>query len=725
MSQLHVPRLAQQGAAALAAALGTLTASGALGQNTPAAAQPATGAPPAEQATPPEAAQLRFRMDEIVVTATRSPRKLFDAPYLVDVVGAQQLRQRSYRSTPEALLDVPGVMVQKTSHGQGSPFIRGFTGFRNVFLIDGIRLNNSVFRDGPNQYWNTVDPLSLDRLEVVKGPASTLYGSDAIGGAVAAYTISPYASGEGFQAAGSLFYRFSSAERSHVGRVEGSVGQGDVFGAVVGLSLKHFGDLQAGDPTRRQPNTGYNEIDVDFKTRIRLTELATLIVAHQTVQQNNVPRTHRTRFAKSFHGTTIGSDRRRDLDQERNLTYAQLVAQDMDGPVQSMRLNLSWQRQRETRDRIRSSGSRDFQGFEVDTIGLWGRFTSQTPVGELTYGAEWYHDNVNSFSSRNPIQGPVGDDATYDLVGLYLQDAVALGERTEAILGGRFDYARADAASVQDPATGKRIGVSDDWTSLVGNLRVRHSFVPDRLQVFAGLSQGFRAPNLSDLTRLDSARTNEIETPAPGLDPERFLQYEVGVKTQGSWWSAQASYFYTDIDDLIVRTPTGRQIDGENEVTKRNSGDGFVQGVELGGRLQLHPQWTLFGQLAWVEGEVDTFPTSQANKRREPLDRLAPLMGEIGLRYDEPDGTFWVEGLVRLADKADRLSTRDKADTSRIPPGGTPGYAVVSVRGGVRLAQNVDLTLALENIGDVDYRIHGSGQNEPGRNFVVSVEFTF
>ncbi len=86
--------------------------------------------------------------------------------------------------------EVPGVIVQKTGHGQGSPFLRGFTGFRTLLLIDGIRLNNSVFRDGPNQYWNTVDPFTIGQLEIIKGPSSVLFGSDAIGGTVNVVTRS-------------------------------------------------------------------------------------------------------------------------------------------------------------------------------------------------------------------------------------------------------------------------------------------------------------------------------------------------------------------------------------------------------------------------------------------------------------------------------------------------------------------------------------------------------
>ncbi|HRV81833.1 MAG TPA: Plug domain-containing protein, partial [Planctomycetota bacterium] len=107
-------------------------------------------------------------------------------------IGADEVFEHNYRTLPEALRDVPQVMVQETSYGQGSPYLRGFTGFGTVLLVDGVRLNNSVFRAGPNQYWNTVDITSLDRLEVELGPNSPLYGSDALGGVVRAFTRSPY-----------------------------------------------------------------------------------------------------------------------------------------------------------------------------------------------------------------------------------------------------------------------------------------------------------------------------------------------------------------------------------------------------------------------------------------------------------------------------------------------------------------------------------------------------
>lgn len=596
-----------------------------------------TSGPTAEPPSDATAGTLTYRFDEVVVTASRLSASGFDQPYAIDTLSEERIGDRLYRTTPEALRDIPGIMIQKTGHGQGSPQIRGFTSFRNLFLIDGIRLNNSVFRDGPNQYWNTVDPLSIRRYEVVKGPGSILYGSDAVGGTVNAITKGPQGYDDGFRSGGRLYYRLSSAERSQVGRVEAYGTWDHTLGLYVGGSVKNFGDLEGGRDVSTQDETGYGEWDLDFKMEYFLNPDTRLVFAHQTVRQNEVPRTHKTIYGLTWEGLTRGSELARDLWQERDLTYAQLHAENMQGWVESMKLSLSWQEQRERRERLRTGGRFDTQGFYVGTLGVSAQFESPSRIGRLVYGIDYYHDHVNSSSSSNPIQGPVGDDASYDLLGVFLQDTIPMHDRLDLILGGRYELARARADSVEDPATGARIRVSDEWKAVVGTGRlIYHLDRAGHWNVFGGVSQAFRAPNLSDLTRLDTARTNEIETPTPDLDPEHFLTYEGGLKADYEDLSLQLAYFYTDIRDMIVRAPTGTVIDGNFEVTKRNAGDGFVHGIELGGRWRFHPELTAFGALTWIDGEVDAFPTTAPVKRREPIDRLMPMTGQIGLRWEHP-----------------------------------------------------------------------------------------
>ena len=267
--------------------------------------------------------------------------------------------------------------------------------------------------------------------------------------------------------------------------------------------------------------------------------------------------------------------------------------------------------------------------------------------------------------------------------------------------------------------------MSGDWDDAVGSARLLYYLNDTKSwNAFAGVSQGFRAPNLSDLTRLDTARTDEIETPSPDLDPEHFVSYEIGLKAGTPDLVAQLAYFYTEIDGMIVRTPTGRGIDGDYEVTKKNAGDGYIQGVELDARYHFWWNLTAFGVFTWMEGKVDTYPTSDADLATEYIDRLMPPTGRLGLRWDH-GGKYWVEGACTMAAKADRLSTRDEADTSRIPPGGTPGYTVYDIRAGWNCSEDLALSIAVENVTDEDYRIHGSGVNEPGRNLVFAMQSTF
>jgi len=697
------------------------------------AAEASSEAQDAAAATPRDAEGELVDLEPFVVTPTRELRRLDEAPSLTSLITATDLLEEQPRTVPEALDELPGVMVQKTAHGQGSPFIRGFTGFRNLLLIDGIRLNNSVFRDGPNQYWNTIDPYSVDRLEVVKGPGSVLYGSDAIGGTVNVLTTGPLLAGEGLHVGGRGFYRLSSAERSHTYRGSLEVVQDGTVGLLVGGTFRDYGDLETGGG--RAPRTGYEELDFDAKLEWLIDDGVRLVLAHQRVDLDDAWRTHPTVFGRSFAGTSVGDEQRRGLDQNRELTYAQLRAEDLDGVIDSAIVSLSYQTQAEARDRVRADGRRDVQGFDADTIGVWAQLGSSTPIGRLTWGVEWYRDEVDAFRtdfaadgslSAVRIQGPVADDATYDLVGVYLQNEMPLGEDLDLFLGGRWTYARADAGRVEDPQTGDPTSITEDFDALVGSARA--VWTPSGLEgvgFFGGVSQGFRAPNLSDLTRLDTARSDEIETPSPGLDPERFLAFEAGMRVRRETFAAQAAVYRTEIDDLIIRQPTGVLIEGDREVTKRNSGSGFVQGLELEASWELHPGWTLGGALSWMDGEIDTFPTSDPVLVREPLSRLMPTTGRLSLRWDSPDRRFWVEGLATLAETQDELSSSDASDTQRIPPGGTPGYAVYAVRGGWRTDHGVTVTAALENVTDEDYRIHGSGVNEPGINFILGVEVRF
>ena len=714
------------GVAAGALAVAAMLPLSAQAQNPPGDAPP-SAAP--EQASPTDDASVEVPYTEyVVVTATRHEADEFDLPYTVDVIGDTELRSRKlFRSVPDALRELPAVLVQKTAHGQGSPFIRGFTGFHTLFLVDGIRLNNSVFRSGPNQYWATVDPLSIQQLELVKGPSSVLYGTDAVGGTVNAITGPRLAWDEpGISAR--LYYRGASATATNVGTVDVSGTVSGKFGYYVRGAVKDFGDVTAGPPTGLQPNTGYDETDADGRLEYRFAPDSRLVFGFQKVNQNDVPRTHKTIFARSFKGTTVGNERRRDLDQDRELLYLQYHAGSFGPAIDHARFSLSSHRQEELRDRLRSPGrGGDLQGFDVVTYGFSGQLESISPVGYVTYGAEYYRDGVNSFTQKFDengnltaigIQGPVADDSTYDLAGLYVQNEFSASERVDLIAGARYTYAAVDAGKVD--IDGAQSAIADSWSSLVGNFRAGFR-VDDRWRLFGGVAQGFRAPNLADLTKLDD--TSAFEVPAPGLSPENFVSFEAGAKTRLAKGTGQIAYFYTLIDNLIVQSPTGQEINGTPVVRKDNIGDGFVHGIELQGLLALTPSWNVTGNFTWMRGEVDQFDEAAGFALvRAPLSRVMPITTNVGIRYAPPQRGYWTELFTTVAGAQDRLALRDITDTERIPPGGTPGYTVYTLRGGFEFSQHLSVSAALENVTDVDYRGHGSGSNQPGANFILGLE---
>ena len=679
---------------------------------------------------------LEELMSVPVASATRVATDPFALPFFTQALSRQDYERLMPATLPNWLQETPGIMVQKTANGQASPYIRGFTGFRTALLIDGIRLNNSTFRDGPNQYWSTVDVMSVDRLEVVQGPGSVLYGSDAVGGIVNALTRGPETPGPGLSWHGSAAARAASAENSIATRAETSGPLGDRATLHLGGTWKEFGELRGGQAAGAQPKTRYGEQDLDAKLAWLLCPNLKLTLAHQTVNQDDIWRTHSTIYGLGWEGLAPGSDYQRLYDQERHLTYLQLHATDLPGFIEKASLSVSDHVQDEAQYRVRGNRRSEEAKAGVNTLGSWLQLESPSGLGRWVYGATYYRDWVDS-SSRvynadgslrsAGIQGPVADDSTYDQLGVFAQDSLPAWGPLEVTLRGRYEHLQASAGRIGDPVTGLPYSYSSSWDSVVGGARALVHLDPDKhWNVFGGLGQSFRAPNLSDLTRSDIAGSGQIETPSTGVSPEEFLTCEAGVKSRYQRWDFEAAYFFTDIRNMIIRTPTGRIVNGAAEVTKQNAGEGYIHGVELQAHARLTQQLTALATLSWQQGQIEAFPTSDpALKAREPASRLMPTTSLLALRWTPPSSKYWAEAQCVLAGRQDRLSSQDRADTERIPPGGTPGYAVWNLRAGWRPCKNATISAAIENLANEDYRIHGSGINEPGRNFVLSAEVRF
>ncbi len=681
-------------------------------------------------------ARQEAAIDDVVVIGRRPGSKLLTSPASVESLSGHNLSFRqSGTSVAESLQALPGFHIQKTGPGMSSPFIRGFTGFHTVMAVDGIRLNHSAFRSGPNQYWNTVDPLSIERIDVIKGPAAILHGSDAVGGVVGAFTetLDMGAEGKGWVGGGRTLYRYATGENSHTGRLSFHAGYDGRFGASLGVTYRDFGDINAGGDLGRLGETSHDQQFLDFKSRVVANDHVEIELLVQSARLNGVPRTHKSIQSVSYHGTSVGSDQYRRFDQDRDLALLTVWMDDASF-FESGALRLAYQGQSELQSRLRDDGRLDKTGFEVDTLIINSDFTSETKVGRFVWGVDFVRDWVGSERTQfDPttgmmtvyLQGPVANDSTYTTLGLFVEDTIDLTERVHLTAGLRYDYISVSAGTVADPATGTAFSFNESYHSVVGGLRLLAD-INDDWSFYTGMNMAFRAPNLSDLTRFDSARSNEVETPAPGLNPERFLAFELGARHESETFSMQLAGFYTMIFDGIIRTPTGTVIGGEDEVTKTNVGDGEVYGVEFAASWQLSDEWRLDGVASWAEGAQDTFPTSAPVIEREPMSRMQPFHASAAVNWAPGflDG-FNANFSVAVAGRQDRLSTRDLRDTQRIPADGTPGYTLYNLRMSYDIDPTKTLFLHFDNMGDKNYRLHGSGQQEVGFNAVVGFDVRF
>jgi hemoglobin/transferrin/lactoferrin receptor protein len=679
------------------------------------------------------AAENSSQLDDMVVVASGHEASRFTTPYTTYDLNPDDIRLRLQAPIfPEALRDVPGVMLQKTGHGMTSPYLRGFTSQRTVLLADGIQLNNSFLREGPNQYWTLVDPFFYREVEVMMGPASALYGSDAIGGVVYARSapLSQGRPGSGLTwHGGEIVFRYAQAERSFSEHVEGEIGMADAWSLRLGLTRQDFGDLRTGNDVGNE-NTDFEQWGANLRLQIWLDDNESLTVGYDHVDQDDIDRVHRTIEHRDFHGTLSkgsASDLRRVYDHDRRTAFAHYRMCDGSGLFDEADIHLFYTYFAENYLRIKSRTDWRYRPTDIDTLG--GRICLRkfSDWGRWDVGVDVTHDwvdargwNVRDGARTELPQGVVADDATYLLAGVFAQNEAALTDRLILTTGVRFDHARLRAGDVAFSNPDRVGDMEANWSAVTGSLRALYKVLPDdRLNVFAGASQGFRAPNLSDATREDDFGGGQ-ESPTADLDAERFTTLEAGLKHRGERTLIEAAVYHTFIKDRIGRLT----LDGN--ATKRNLDNGYVQGIELLGTWRFLRQFEAFGWVAWQRGEEDTYAGAEIlnGTTDRPLSRMHPLSAEVGLRWQHPGDRCWIECAVRMADRQDKLAPAEKND-NRFPPGATPGYAVVNLRTGVRIAENTDLALALENIGDREYRVHGSGVNEPGRQFVVTLRHTF
>ncbi|MFC5050792.1 TonB-dependent receptor plug domain-containing protein [Rubritalea spongiae] len=662
-------------------------------------------------------------LEPTVVTASRVEQKQLDTPYSISIISEDQIIDEQLRTVPESLKNTSGVMIQKTTHGHGSPFIRGFTGRQNLLLVDGVRMNNSTWRSGPIQYWNTLDVYSVDRMELVKGPGSVMYGSDSLGGTLNLLSKgADYWLEQGSFQNGGVYYRYDTNSQSNVGHLEQNIGEGGKWGLHLGASVKSFGDIR--DSFFGQMNrTGYQEQNVDVKYSQALSETTQMDLAFQYLNQDNVWRWHSTTLSErggsglswqhGDHVTQAGTLDYRIYDQERYLTYAKFSGSNGVGLLEEWASTVSYQKSQDSETR---SDPR-WGVTNVQTFGVSFQASGETGPGRLVWGADFYHDNVDSDAS-DPSRRPVADGARYDSLGAFTQYNWDVVENFQLELGARASYFDSAWDSVYNRNLGHDVSGDGNWGDISFSVRGTYDLSEDWV-LYGGVSEGFRAPNLADLTGSTVSRSSDEVIGSSDLDAEKVVSFELGSKADWRDLSFSFAGFYTWIRNPI--TSAQQTISGVDYLRLTNGEEGYIWGLEADAAWRIAAQWEILGNLTYQDGKQKSQAVIDGPVVEDTVSRLAPFSGNVRLRWTEEGGKYWIEGQLLGAVTQDNLSQSDLGDDQRIPSNGTPGYLVGSIRGGWQVQENLLVTLGLENLTDEDYRVHGSGVNEPGINALLGI----
>ena len=646
---------------------------------------------------------IPYPLSEVVITADRFSSARFYTPEAIDRIESSTMQQDQLRTAPEALIRMPGVFVQKTNHGGGSPFLRGVTGNQTLLLVDGIRLSNATQRYGPNQYFNTVDVFSLDRIEVLRGSGSVQYGSDAIGGTIHALGRDALLADKPSWGS-SLLARILTRgmEQSLHGDVEYGSRKAAFRG---GISWRDFGDLAGGDTTGRQIPSGYDELDYDVRGKILPGTKTTLTFAFQQVHQWNVPVYHKIAL-EDYAVNKMGL-------QDRKLAWLKMNRKLDKGIWKDITLAVSWQHSEEGRD-MRKNGS-DILRYENDQVRSAGfsaeTYTARGNFWSASSGFEIYADRVKSTRTDADLSTGISTAKR----GLY-PDGSAMSSLA-AFTIHRFSLSQWNISAgarwntyiikVNDRSTGTILLTP---SAMVGNLSCLRKISPAS-NVFVSLNTGFRAPNIDDLGTLGIVDFR-YEQPNFDLKPEHSIQVQLGYKYQSRKFSGEAYLYRNELYDLIVRNRAGiDSIEGYPVYRKENAERARIQGVEASWFVVPARSWLLSGSITYTRGLNIT--------QDDPIRRIPPVFGMLALEYRHKKGRIGAECLA--AGKQARLARGDK-DDNRIPEGGTPGWTVLNILGSYRLG-SFTIDLILNNILNKDYRYHGSGVNGIGRSAMVTMRF--
>ena len=706
----------------------------------------------------------QYVLEQAVVSASRLQDTRLTLARKIDLIKKEEIQQTSSQTTADVLGRLSGVFIQKSQGGGGSPMIRGFAANRVMIAVDGVRMNNAIFRSGNLQNIISIDPNTIQTAEVMYGPGALMYGSDGIGGVMNIYTIRPLVSGTSEslrKTEAMLRYSTANAEKTfHFLQNHGKKNFGFLFGA----TYSHFDDFIAGkgnipeylrpdyqffdgirDITignqnpRRQVGTAYNQLNltgairwipyhrVDVSLDVKYATTSDIPRYDRLVERRN----NNLRFGDWYYGP-----------QTWLMNSFKVKHQASDIIYDVLNVNISHQYFEESRhSRNFGNLNRNSRTESVNVLSLNTDFyKSLNKTAKIQYGIELIMNDIASKASvqnlesmtSQPIVSRYPNGAYWNSAGVYANYSKTLN-KINFQSGIRYNHIFStsifDQKELEFPFEKAQINTG----ALTGSINFSYH-TNKNWKITSSLSTGFRAPNIDDIAKIFDSEPFTVTVPNPGLKPEYAYNADIGImKTFGNHSYIEISGFYTYLDEAMVRRPF--MFGGEDSIVYdgvlseviaiQNAANAKVYGVQLAMLYQLNKSFQLNSRINWQTGiEIDE------SGEEVPLRHAVPFYGNASIAYRQDRFSAEIFFMFQSSIRAEDMPPTESAkpvlyakDSNGNP--WSPSWHTFDLRLSMAINENFRVNFHVENLLDTLYRPYSSGISGMGRNFVLSLRGNF
>ncbi|MEO6488971.1 MAG: TonB-dependent receptor [Ferruginibacter sp.] len=702
-------------------------------------------------------------LDEVSISATRFATAKKFIPQKVLTISAKKNSFYNQQTTAEMLTHSGSVLVQKSQLGGGSPIVRGFEANKVLLVVDGVRMNNAIFRGGHLQNVITLDNAILEKTEILLGSSSVMYGSDALGGVISFYTKKPALSQSSDKIifTGNAFVRYASAYNEKSGHMDISVA-GNKIGSITSFTYTDLGYLKQGasyydkfpnwgkrtfyvvringidsmvknNNVNKQTPTGYKQYDLLQKFLFKTGKVEHVL----NFQYSTSADINRYDRLTETTGAGIAKSAEWYYGPQKRLLAAWTVNPGRTAIYDQAQIATAYQQVEESRhNRNFRSIKLNHREEQVKIGSVNADFLKKVKKFELGYGAELIYNKVNSsayaenistgaespLDTRYPDGGSNSESYAAYATGLYKLSGKLI------VNGGlRFTHNRLyskfnDTSFFPFPYK----DIEQSSSSITGTAGI--VYLPAEGWKISGLvSTGFRTPNVDDMAKVFESSGGTLIVPNPDIDPEKTINYELGIsKKIKNMLEISATAWYTDYHDVLTTafsTFNGSGIviyDGtaSQVVTIVNKNKAYLWGISGNLDASIGGHFTFSSVINYTYGRIKEEPKDY------PLDHVSPLFGKTSVlaRFGKLSGEVFA--LYSAAkDSADyNLRGEDnQVYSADIVHGYTPSYITLNLRTACEINRYATIQFAVENIFDKYYRVFASGLSGPGRNFVLTL----